>query len=150
MLKDIINFLLPTPPIILMRRNEFPNCPLIFEHISKNPPNPRILGRTFSRLCRISGFSWIVWLFNASIFCSAIFFFLYNWGCNIDMSTQSYWGIFSIKMVLAISATLLFFGQIIYFCTTTISLQLSDRCYEHIGNKTVPKSKAKRKKINER
>lgn len=132
-IKDIVNFLLPIPPVILVRKKEFPNCPEIFEHISKNPPNPRALGRLFSRLCSISGFSWVVWGMNAFVFLAGTLLLLYNWGKNIDMATPYYFGMLSCQMLIAIFAALLFFGKLIFYISTTIALQLSDRCYEHIN-----------------
>ena len=144
-LKDIINFLLPVPPAILIMKNEFPNCPEIFEHISKNPPNPRILGRLFSRLCAISGFSWIVWGINTIVFSLVAGIFLFNWGNNIDMTCPHYFGVLSCRNLIAIFAACLFFGQLIFYIATTISLQLSDRCYEHIDSAQSMNKKAKSK-----
>lgn len=145
-LKDIINLLIPIPPIILVRMNELPNCPVIFEDIAKDPPNPRQLGRTFSRLCSMLGFSWIVWGFNMLVFTTAIIVFLYNWGNNIEMSKPYYFEEFSCQMLLAILAALLIFGKFIFYGVSTISLQLSERCYEYFNTKLPKATKPGKKK----
>ena len=135
-LKDIINFILPIPPTILAMNNEFPNCPAIFEDISKNPPShPRELGRLFTHLCRLTGFSWFVWFISMIAFMSATIIFLYYWGNELNMSEIFFLGIFSCKMIISILAAILFVNKILFYGTVTVSLQLSERCYELINEK---------------
>lgn len=135
-LKDIVSFLLPIPPLILMRNNQFPNCPAVFEDISHNPSNPRALGRIFSRLCSLSGFSWLVWGINAMVFSVVVIVLLYHWGNRLDMSEPSYVGVFSCQQVIAILAAMLFVGELTFHGAVTICFQLSDRCYEHVQRKS--------------
>lgn len=133
-LKDIINFILPIPPTVLERNNEFPNCLVIFDDISKNPPyRPRELGRLFTRLCRLTGFSWFVWTISTISFAGAVIIFLYHWGKELNMSEAFFLGTFSCKMIISVLAAILFINKMIFYGTVMISFQLSDRCYEHIN-----------------
>lgn len=136
-LKDFFSFLLPVPPTILMRNGEFPNCSEIFEAISKNPPQPRLLGRIFSRLCSLVGFCWLIWTLNTLVFVAGILVFLYHWGKGADMATPLIFGFLSCQMLIAILCALLFVGKMIFTGVATISNQFSDRCYEHV-NATPP------------
>lgn len=130
-LRDIINFLIPIPPAILVRKGELPNCTDIFEQISNSPPNPRPLGRLFSWLCSISFLSWIVFSVNGIIFSACIILALRNWGNNIPLSDPYYFDIYSCQMILSILASLLFFGQLSFYIIGIIASQVSDRCLEH-------------------
>ena len=145
-LKDILYFLLPIPPPILMRSGEFPNCSEIFADISKNPPSPRALGRIFSRLCGLAAFSWLIWGISFIIFAVAVIMLLYYWGANRDMGVPAFLGFLSCRMLLAMSGACLFVGKIVFIGTTNLSLQLSERCYEHINNRPPVKIKVKQKR----
>lgn len=134
---ELVSLLIPIPPSCLIKSKEFPNCPLIFEDISKNPPHPRVLGRLFSRLCGLAAFSWWVWGVNSLAFTSAVLVVIYSWGIDLNMSSPYYLGIFSSKMVIAILAAVLFVGKLVFVGATNLSIHLSERCYEHISSKDI-------------
>ena len=138
--KDIINFLFPTPPTVLIRENSFPDCPSIFVDISKNPKDPKKLGKRFSTLCRLSGFAWVFWIFNFIYFFSIFLIFILNWGSNTDMVQPVYFNHFSCKMIISILAALLFVFKIIFNGLNLISMQLRDECYSHISQSNMVQS----------
>lgn len=145
-LKEILNFLLPIPPAILRRYGEFPDSAAIFDDIAKNPPNPRMLGRIFSRLCSLAGFAWLVWAFSFIVFVFGVIIFLYYWGKNLDMAAPDLFGVLSCKMLLSMFAGTLVFGKIIFIGATVLCFQLSDRCYDHINSRPPLKIKKGKKK----
>lgn len=122
------------PPTWYIRKGEFPNCPSVFQAILDNPTEPKLLGKRFMYLCRITGFTWMVWIFNMLIMSIAVVTFAYPWGKSIDMSSQLILG-FSYKMIIAMLLTVLFFGLVMYSNLRIFCMQITDKCYDHVSKK---------------
>jgi hypothetical protein len=130
-LEKVITTLVPVlaPPYVLMREEQFPNCPKIFEEIAQASRKSKLLGKRFSILCRLTGLVWVIWAFNLFLFSSGTIMLVYHWGRNLDMSEAGPFGL-SCRMIIAVIASLLFVGSMGCFGMRTISLQLADNCYE--------------------
>src|SRR5213082_3316401 len=115
-METLFEFFLPIliPPVVLIRLKKLPSCPKLFETISKNPRNSRILGRRFMYLCRITGFLWILWICDSVLSLACLGMVAYHWAMNLDMTTIKTFGL-SCRMVLAMFGTLVGVGGLMAY-----------------------------------
>jgi hypothetical protein len=133
---EVMAFVLPVPPMALIRKKEFPDCPELFVQVARDARKPREVGRIFALLCRLTGFAWLIWAVNTLLFSSVIIIVLYHFGTGQPLGeplAEQHVKILTCQMLVAIMLALLFVGKMMFFTSTVVSLQLADRCHECAG-----------------